>query len=61
MRRSGSASVGFKAARGGDEFREATPVNTVLGQDPPAGHEGAGRQHGDAHRQHGDRRADGRQ
>jgi serine/threonine-protein kinase len=31
------SSVGFKASRGGEEFREATPVNTVLGQDPPAG------------------------
>ena len=30
-------AVGFKASRGGDEFREATPVNTVLTQDPPAG------------------------
>lgn len=30
-------AVGFRAARGGDEFREATPVNTVLSQDPPAG------------------------
>ena len=31
------AAVGFKAARGGEEYREATPVNTVLGQDPTAG------------------------
>jgi beta-lactam-binding protein with PASTA domain len=31
------AAVGFKASRGAQEFREATPVNTVLGQDPPAG------------------------
>src|SRR3954469_20295106 len=31
------AAVGFKATRGGEEYREATPVNTVLGQDPPAG------------------------
>ena len=31
------AAVGMKASRGGDEYREATPVNTVLGQDPPAG------------------------
>jgi serine/threonine-protein kinase len=31
------AAVGFKASRGDQEFREATPVNTVLGQDPPAG------------------------
>src|SRR5689334_17726019 len=31
------SSVGFKASRGGEEFREATPVNTVLAQDPPAG------------------------
>jgi beta-lactam-binding protein with PASTA domain len=31
------ASVGFKAQRGDQEFREATPANTVLGQDPPAG------------------------
>jgi beta-lactam-binding protein with PASTA domain len=30
-------SVGFKASRAGDEYREATPVNTVLSQDPPAG------------------------
>jgi beta-lactam-binding protein with PASTA domain len=30
-------AVGFKATRGGDEPREATPVNTVLAQDPPAG------------------------
>jgi beta-lactam-binding protein with PASTA domain len=31
------AAVGFKASRGGDEYREATPVNTVLGQDPAPG------------------------
>lgn len=31
------AAVGFKASRGGEEYREATPVNTVLGQDPAAG------------------------
>jgi eukaryotic-like serine/threonine-protein kinase len=31
------AAVGFKTTRGGEEFREATPPNTVLGQDPPAG------------------------
>lgn len=31
------AAVGFKANRGDAEFREATPVNTVLSQDPPAG------------------------
>jgi beta-lactam-binding protein with PASTA domain len=31
------SAVGFKAARGDEEFREATPVNTVLGQDPPPG------------------------
>jgi eukaryotic-like serine/threonine-protein kinase len=31
------AAVGFKASRAGEEYREATPVNTVLGQDPPAG------------------------
>jgi beta-lactam-binding protein with PASTA domain len=30
-------AVGFKAARAGDEYREATPVNTVLSQDPGAG------------------------
>lgn len=30
-------AVGFKASRGATEYREATPVNTVLGQDPPAG------------------------
>ncbi|HEY4130212.1 MAG TPA: PASTA domain-containing protein [Gemmatimonadaceae bacterium] len=30
-------SVGFKAARGDAEYREATPANTVLGQDPSAG------------------------
>lgn len=31
------AAVGFKASRGGEEYREATPVNTVLAQDPAAG------------------------
>jgi beta-lactam-binding protein with PASTA domain len=31
------AAVGFKASRGDEEYREATPINTVLGQDPPAG------------------------
>jgi len=31
------AAVGFKASRGDQEYREATPVNTVLTQDPPAG------------------------
>lgn len=31
------AAVGFKAARGGEEYREATPVNTVLTQDPQPG------------------------
>jgi serine/threonine-protein kinase len=30
-------AVGFKASRGSEEYREATPVNTVLTQDPPAG------------------------
>jgi beta-lactam-binding protein with PASTA domain len=30
-------SVGFKASRASEEYREATPVNTVLAQDPPAG------------------------
>jgi serine/threonine-protein kinase len=30
-------AVGFKAARGTAEYREATPINTVLGQDPAAG------------------------
>ena len=30
-------SVGFTATRGGGEYREATPINTVLSQDPPAG------------------------
>ena len=30
-------SVGFKASRASQEYREATPVNTVLAQDPPAG------------------------
>jgi len=31
------AAVGFKAVQGGEEYRDATPVNTVLGQDPQAG------------------------
>ena len=31
------AAVGFKANRGGEEYREATPETTVLAQDPPAG------------------------
>lgn len=31
------AAVGFKASRGAEEYREATPVNTVLAQDPAAG------------------------
>jgi beta-lactam-binding protein with PASTA domain len=31
------SAVGFKASRTGEEYREATPVNTVLGQDPPPG------------------------
>jgi len=31
------AAVGFKAARGDEEYREATPVGTVLGQDPRPG------------------------
>jgi serine/threonine-protein kinase len=31
------AAVGFKASRGDQEFREATPMNTVLEQDPAAG------------------------
>jgi serine/threonine-protein kinase len=30
-------AVGFKAARGDREIRDATPINTVLEQDPPAG------------------------
>ena len=31
------AAVGFKASRGDALYREATPVNTVVGQDPAAG------------------------
>jgi len=31
------AQVGFKAARGDQEYREATPVGTVLVQDPRPG------------------------
>ena len=31
------ARVGFKAERGEEQYREATPVATVLAQDPPAG------------------------
>lgn len=31
------ARVGFKAERGEEQYREATPVTTVLAQDPPAG------------------------
>jgi beta-lactam-binding protein with PASTA domain len=31
------AAVGLKASHGDAEYREATPVNTVLSQDPPAG------------------------
>jgi beta-lactam-binding protein with PASTA domain len=31
------ARVGFKAARGDQEYREATPVGTVLVQDPRPG------------------------
>ena len=31
------ARVGFKAARGDQEYREATPVGTVLVQDPRSG------------------------
>jgi serine/threonine-protein kinase len=30
-------AVGFKASRGSAEYREATPVSTVLSQDPPPG------------------------
>lgn len=30
-------SVGFKAERGDAQYRDATPINTVLGQDPPPG------------------------
>ena len=31
------SAVGFRASRGDEEFREATPIGTVLAQDPPAG------------------------
>ena len=31
------AAVGFKAERGDDEYREATPPGTVLAQDPRPG------------------------
>lgn len=31
------AAVGFKASRGDAQYREATPPNTVLDQDPAAG------------------------
>ena len=31
------ARVGFKADRGDEQYREATPVGTVLAQDPPPG------------------------
>ena len=31
------AAVGFKASRSGEEYREATPVSTVLAQDPAPG------------------------
>ena len=31
------AQVGFKAARGDEQYREATPVGTVLAQQPQAG------------------------
>lgn len=31
------AAVGFRASRAGDEERDATPVNTVLAQDPQPG------------------------
>ena len=31
------AAVGFKAARGDQEYREATPPGTVLAQDPRPG------------------------
>lgn len=31
------AAVGFRASRGDEESRDATPINTVLAQDPPAG------------------------
>lgn len=31
------AQVGFKAERGDQQYREATPIGTVLGQDPRPG------------------------
>jgi beta-lactam-binding protein with PASTA domain len=31
------AADGFKASRGDERYREATPMGTVLSQDPPAG------------------------
>jgi len=31
------AAVGFRASRGDEQYREATPMGTVLAQDPPAG------------------------
>jgi beta-lactam-binding protein with PASTA domain len=31
------SAVGFRASRGDEQYRDATPVNTVLAQDPPAG------------------------
>jgi beta-lactam-binding protein with PASTA domain len=31
------AAIGFRASRGDEQYREATPMGTVLGQDPPAG------------------------
>lgn len=31
------STVGFRASRGDEEYRDATPINTVLAQDPPAG------------------------
>jgi beta-lactam-binding protein with PASTA domain len=31
------AAVGFRASRASEEEREATPINTVLAQDPPSG------------------------
>ena len=31
------AAVGFKASRGDEQVREATPVGTVLAQDPASG------------------------
>lgn len=30
-------AVGFKATRGDQQFRDATPIGTVLSQDPPPG------------------------